>query len=160
MCKWGTTEIVEVTIPVDLSCTGKAFKKRCKIDKCIAPIVKALADAGIVMRGCCCGHGKWDGEITLDDGRVLIIRTWSKKRKWKYEVCEWCFREQRLAWSVKDELWKKVLGNWKDKTVCLECFLREADRQKIDVKKEDLTFFGWIGENINGDIILDMVETK
>jgi hypothetical protein len=74
MCKWGTTEIVEVTIPADLSHTGKAFKKKVGIDKCIAPIVKALEQGGIKMRGSCCGHGKTNGHIHLQDGRLLIIK--------------------------------------------------------------------------------------
>lgn len=74
MCKWGTDEIVEVTIPADLSHTGKAYKKKVGIDKCIAPIVRALENAGILMRGSCCGHGKRDGDIHLQDGRILIIK--------------------------------------------------------------------------------------
>lgn len=76
MCKWGTHEEVEVVIPTDLSCTGKLFIKNCKIDKCIADIIKALATAGIVMRGCCCGHGEDDGSIILNDGRELVIKRW------------------------------------------------------------------------------------
>jgi hypothetical protein len=43
------------------------------IDSCIAPIVAAFQQAGINMRGSCCGHGKAPGHITLADGRELII---------------------------------------------------------------------------------------
>jgi len=74
LCKWGTNEEVEVTIPADLSYTGKARKTIVKIDKCIAPIVRALEVSGVKMRGSCCGHGKGDGGISLQDGRVLIIK--------------------------------------------------------------------------------------
>ena len=73
MCKWGTHEIVRVKIPRDLSCTGQAKWKMAKIDKCIAPIVKALQEGGIHMRSSCCRHGKGDGRIILQDGRELII---------------------------------------------------------------------------------------
>jgi len=73
MCKWGTSELVEVTIPSDLSCNGKEKKKKVGIDKCIASIVKALEYGGIKMRGSCCGHNKTYGHIHLQDGRVLII---------------------------------------------------------------------------------------
>jgi len=74
MCKWGTVEMVEVTIPADLSYTEKARKKVTDIDKCIAPIVRALEKGGVKMRGSCCGHNKVDGHIHLQDGRVLVIK--------------------------------------------------------------------------------------
>lgn len=73
MCKWGTTTLVRVKIPADLSCDGKEKWKDCGIDSCIAPIVAALQAAGIDMRGSCCGHGKREGEIELEDGRGLLI---------------------------------------------------------------------------------------
>lgn len=73
MCKWGTSEDVEVTIQAYLSHTGKTRKAVKKIDKCIAPIVRALENGGIYMLASCCGHGKTNGRIDLVDGRVLII---------------------------------------------------------------------------------------
>lgn len=73
MCKDQTEEVL-VEIPADLSHTGKAYLKYACIDKCIAPLVRALQHAEINMRGSCCGHGEGDGEILLADGRVLIIQ--------------------------------------------------------------------------------------
>lgn len=75
MCKWGTDTIVRVRIPADLSHTGEARWKNVGIDSCIAPIVKALQDAGIDMRTSCCGHGTRNGEIALADGRTLAVRS-------------------------------------------------------------------------------------
>jgi len=72
MCEWGEYILVNVKIPADLACEGKMKWKKMHIDKCIAPIVKALQDGGIDMRGSCCGHGK-NGEIELQDGRKLLI---------------------------------------------------------------------------------------
>jgi len=74
MCKWGTDTLVEVVMPADLSHTGMPRKALKGIDSCISGIVKALADAGIVMRSSCCGHGDYDGEIILEDGRKLVIK--------------------------------------------------------------------------------------
>ena len=71
-CQIDQTE-VRVWVPADLSHTGEARWKLAKIDSCIAPLVKALQEGGINMRGSCCGHGKGSGEITLQDGRVLRI---------------------------------------------------------------------------------------
>ncbi len=42
------------------------------IDECIAPIIKSLQDAGVVTITSCCGHGRTDGYILLED-RLLII---------------------------------------------------------------------------------------
>jgi len=74
VCKWGTTKRILVIIPADLSYTHKDRRAYAGIDSCIAPIVRALARGGIRTRGCCCGHGKRDGFISLQDGRELIIR--------------------------------------------------------------------------------------
>jgi hypothetical protein len=73
MCEWGDTVRVRVRIPADLSCSGRAHWKRAQIDRCIAPLVKALQEGGIDMRGSCCGHGRGEGYIGLQDGRLLRI---------------------------------------------------------------------------------------
>jgi hypothetical protein len=73
MCAWGTSVELTVMIPADLSHTGAARPKLVGIDACIAPIVKALNDAGIATVASCCGHGKGPGSIALADGRELII---------------------------------------------------------------------------------------
>lgn len=46
---------------------------RC-IDWCIHHIVAALNAGGVKTFACCCGHGKQDGNIVLEDGRILIIK--------------------------------------------------------------------------------------
>ena len=43
------------------------------IDACIAPLVKALNDAGFATIASCCGHGDAWGKIALTDGRELLI---------------------------------------------------------------------------------------
>jgi len=73
MCKWGTTEVLELTIPANLSSTGRAKFKRVDIDSCIAGIVRALNEIGITPVASCCGHGRRPGNIALADGRELII---------------------------------------------------------------------------------------
>ena len=42
-------------------------------DPCIAPIVRALNDAGIRTVASCCGHGHQHGNVALEDGRELVI---------------------------------------------------------------------------------------
>jgi len=66
--------LIKVKIPADLSSTGEEKWKMAQIDACIVPIVKALQEGGIDMRGSCCGHGIIDGDIHLQDGRILIIK--------------------------------------------------------------------------------------
>ena len=61
MCKWGTVELLEYN------------KKAFEVDKCIAPLVRALNDAGIKTIARCCGHGKMHGNIALADGRELFV---------------------------------------------------------------------------------------
>lgn len=74
MCKWGKTRPVLVKIPADLSATGFDKFQYEQIDECIAPIIQALQQGGIDMRGSCCGHdASARGYISLQDGRMLII---------------------------------------------------------------------------------------
>jgi len=73
MCQDNYKEI-RVKIQKDLSCTNEEYMKLAKIDACIADIVEALQCHGIDMRSSCCGHGKSNGYITLQDGRTLVIR--------------------------------------------------------------------------------------
>ena len=50
-------------------------KVRC-IDKCIHQIVASLNAGGVTTVACCCGHnGKHYGQISLEDGRELIVMT-------------------------------------------------------------------------------------
>lgn len=44
------------------------------IDYCIADIIAALNAARINTIASCCGHGKKDGIISLEDGREIIIK--------------------------------------------------------------------------------------
>jgi hypothetical protein len=75
MCDWGDTVLLDLEIPSSLSHTGEAYTKAVAIDRCIAPLVKALNDAGQKTVSCCCGHGKDTGRIDMADGRVLWIDT-------------------------------------------------------------------------------------
>jgi hypothetical protein len=73
MCTHDDLMTLFVPIPAHLSHTG-AFRWDYKgVDRCIAPLVQALNDAGIYTANSCCGHGESDGTIHLHDGRVLRI---------------------------------------------------------------------------------------
>jgi len=82
MCEWGNTERVRVLIPADLACDGAEKWKDAEIDACIAPLVRALQQGGINMRGSCCGHGKVLGHIDLADGRGLVILSKEQNACW------------------------------------------------------------------------------
>jgi len=73
MCEWKDKVRLLVPIPANRSCDRQFGWKYKTIDKCIAPIIKALNDGGIYTDGCCCGHGKYDGSILLHDGRTIKI---------------------------------------------------------------------------------------
>lgn len=47
--------------------------RRQDIDFCIADIVAALNAANIITTMSCCGHGKMDAIICLEDGREIRI---------------------------------------------------------------------------------------
>lgn len=55
---------------------------RC-IDRCIHHLVAALNAGGITTVQSCCGHKKNDGYITLEDGRMLVIKKDPNAEKYK-----------------------------------------------------------------------------
>lgn len=74
MCNYGDDVLLIVPVPAELSYTGEMRWDTKGIDRCIAPIVQALNNAGIYTSNCCCGHGKSDGSILLHDGRELVLK--------------------------------------------------------------------------------------
>ena len=66
--------MLTVWVPAELSHTGEGREEQKPIDPCIAPIVKALNEGGVITVSSCCGHGVEDGTIALLDGRELIVR--------------------------------------------------------------------------------------
>ena len=58
------------------------------IDHCIHHIVAALNAANVRTTGSCCGHGAVNGNIILEDGRVLIIlpRTPASTDEWREAI--------------------------------------------------------------------------
>ena len=73
MCQWNDTVPVRVFIQSQYSKTGVARWDEKPIDRCIAPLVAALNQAGFHTNASCCGHGKGWGNIALADGRELLI---------------------------------------------------------------------------------------
>ncbi len=73
MCEWGTETVLNITVPAHLSHTGQAYRKLVGIDSCIAPLVKALNDVGLMTESSCCGHGKGPATIALPDDQWLIV---------------------------------------------------------------------------------------
>ena len=65
MCSHADTVPVRVWIHPSLSHTGNGYWKMAQIDRCIAPAVEMLQEAGINMLASCCGHGKGPGRIDL-----------------------------------------------------------------------------------------------
>lgn len=84
MCAHDDCVHVNVLIPAELACSGAAYRRDMLIDRCIAPLVDALQKGGIDMNSSCCGHGKHEGHISLQDGRLLLVL--DKSRADKYFV--------------------------------------------------------------------------
>lgn len=72
MCKSGTDTFMDLDVQKR---DGTFVRKTRLIDYCVAPLVFALNSANIRTHGSCCGHGRNDGEIFLEDGRILRVVT-------------------------------------------------------------------------------------
>lgn len=80
MCDHGNERLLLVPMPAELSHTGKFRWVTKGVDQCIAPIVEALNNAGVLTANSCCGHGERDGSILLHDGREIIIKPAKRPR--------------------------------------------------------------------------------
>lgn len=87
MCAHGDEVALNVLMPAHLSYTGEARWTRKGIDRCIAPIVQALNDAGVYTANCCCGHGEAEGTILLHDGRELRVLPAPPAQGWRCPSC-------------------------------------------------------------------------
>lgn len=79
VCEHGDTVPVLCRLPSGM--TDREWKGR-SIDRCIAPLVKALQEGGINMLGSCCGHGEVKGNICLEDGRGLLVLSPEEFNTW------------------------------------------------------------------------------
>lgn len=63
MCAHGEVEVVKIG------------DREVPVDRCLAPIVRALNDGGVQTAMCCCGHGEHDGFILLgrDEQYQLLV---------------------------------------------------------------------------------------
>lgn len=57
---------------------------------------------------------------------------------WRYESCIDCGHCFRINWTVKDEIWKKVMNISNDGggSLCITCFIERAKRKNIILEKE------------------------
>jgi hypothetical protein len=69
---------LRVKVPADLNCSGCDEQRVVQVDGCITSLIGALQNAGINMRGSCCGHGRREGYIHLQDGRILLVLSQSQ----------------------------------------------------------------------------------
>ena len=43
------------------------------------------------------------------------------------QYCKKCGRDQRFEFSIRDEIWNKLPEMWRDRILCIECFLEELN---------------------------------
>lgn len=57
------------------------------------------------------------------------------------QSCEYCGRDKKIVWSVKDEVWNRLSERHTDKSLCIECFV---DLHPSMIVKEDFTYLSFI----------------
>lgn len=51
---------------------SNSMRIKMAVDACLAPLIQMLNDYGIHTVGCCCGHGKDQGSIIIEQDKKLI----------------------------------------------------------------------------------------
>ena len=55
--------------------------------------------------------------------RIFIKKICTKLGLRDKQSCKFCGRDQKIVWIVNDEIWENLDKKWKNKTLCLECFI-------------------------------------
>ena len=66
------------------------------------------------------------------------------------QYCKKCGRDMRFEFSIRDEIWNKLPKTWKDRVLCIECFLEELNEVEPD---QEIHF-----DDFNYMCILDPIE--
>ena len=139
MCEQNTTETFKIT-------NADGVEKMIDVDRCIAPIVRALNSAGVVTVASCCGHGKRPGNIALADGReICIMPDFESGRRFdllfppvnmlpatRELLCQQCNKDYPV-WFAPNELWNAVTDHLEEKPyiqfLCPTCFALLAEEK-------------------------------
>ena len=92
MCEYGCS------LPVRLNERSFRGGKTAMVDKCIAPVIQRMQDAGLRTSSCCCGHGT---------GASLII--WEEDAKAAVVILKAAGHEPRVK-QFKFRGWAEI--NW------------------------------------------------
>lgn len=60
----------------------------------------------------------------------------------QYEICKQCGAEQRIGWSVRNDLWAEIESATGHKLLCLNCFFAWMDDHDTAVRLDDFMFLG------------------
>jgi hypothetical protein len=102
--------------------------------------ISEIRTTDIITKCPYCKKDYREQEISIG-GNVYTMYGAIKTPDWEFQVCKHCGREQRLDYQVvDDDVWEKVAGLYKNRVLCVECFLKLADDKKIELKKEDIRF--------------------
>jgi hypothetical protein len=71
MCDHNDTVETVFLVPARLSHNGRRRLKWGQVDRCIAPLIRELNEAGLFTSQSCCGHGKMPGQIDFHGGLSL-----------------------------------------------------------------------------------------
>ena len=57
-----------------------------------------------------------------------------------HQTCKKCLKKMRFEFHIKDETWNKLPEKWRDRVLCIECFLEELEHVATDQKISLLDF--------------------
>ena len=87
MCEHGDEIVLDLPDNIDIGKKNRSIS----CDRCIATIITKLWKAGVQTLGCCCGHGKENPSIVMENGSDYVANSiLSRKdpdRQW--DIFQW-----------------------------------------------------------------------
>lgn len=60
----------------------------------------------------------------FDVVRVILKRIFTRLCLRNKQSCKYCGRDQNIIWTIKNEIWNELPIQYKNKSLCIECFAR------------------------------------
>lgn len=91
-----------------------------------------------------------------DIKRVYIKKILTKLNLRDKHSCKHCGRDQKLVWSVKNEIWNKLPKKYRNSALCIECFI---EIHPYRITTDDITSISYV-DPFRDNYVLSNRDTK
>lgn len=81
---------------------------------------------------------------------------WEKREIPKgQQTCKKCGRPQYFEFAIKDWVWNMLPEQWRNRVLCVDCFIEEIDLvldKRLELTLDDFDFIAFVGNRLQATI--------